>query len=82
MFWLRWCNILRRDNGGGNLVKSIGECGSCGPFAVFDAKAGVLEGQVVVFGVFLPQQLQGDTGALEFSVHVGKVRKQLFAVTR
>lgn len=49
---------------------------------VFDAKAGVLESQLVVFGVFLPQQLQGDPGAFEFLVHAGKVRGELFAVTR
>ena len=29
------------------------------PLAVLDAKAGVLEGQCVVIGVFLPQKLQG-----------------------
>ena len=53
-----------------------------GPFAVLDAKAGVLEGQVIVFGVFLPEQLQGDTGAFEFSVYVGEVGELLLAVTR
>ena len=52
------------------------------PFPVFEAKAGVFEGQLVVFGVFLPQQLQGDPGAFELSVHAGKVRGELFAVTR
>ena len=44
----------------GNMGLAHGTLQAHRPLSVLDAKAGVLVGQKVVFGVFLPQQLQGE----------------------
>ena len=50
--------------------------------AVLDAKTRVLVGQRVVAGVLLPQQHQGDAGALELLMHEREVRGELVARAR
>ena len=62
-------------------VETVTKANAC-PLPVLDAKARVLIGQRVVAGVLLPQQLQGDSGALELLVDPRVVGGELLARAR